>query len=484
MHVSRRGTGRLLLVALAVAAIGVSGAQAGSKLEPNAELAAIHWKHEDALYGASQKASQAQTTAAHLSAAHWKHEDALYRARGDARELLSRLLPGWSSVAAAGIAVFVLTSAIPATGLFGDPFDAPPLQRLGEALARDGVPYRDVFVEYPPLAVPLLALPDVVPGVGYGTAFKVLQALAAVVAICGASAFAHAAGFSRSRALFASVSVGAAPAVLGGLALNRFDLSPAALVIVALALLVRGRTGFSAAVLAVACLVKLTPVVLVPALVAFVHRRHGRRALLRPAAVFTVVGLVVLVPFLVIGQDGLTNSVLYHSERPLHLESTAGGALAVARSSCAEPQTSVEFTYGSANIAGSTAEALAALSTVAGLAGVLLVAWLLHRGPPTAERLVVAASATTAVAMLFGKVLSPQYATWFIPLVPLVAPPLGIAAVALLAALLAVTRTVYARIESVWSLESSGLALLTARNVIVAALAVLLTAGLARRRTG
>ena len=340
-----------------------------------------------------------------------------------------------------------------------------------------------MFVEYPPLAVPLLALPDVVPGVGYGTAFKVLQALAAVVAICGASAFAHAAGFSRSRALFASVSVGAAPAVLGGLALNRFDLWPAALVIVALALLVRGRTGFSAAVLAVACLVKLTPVVLVPALVAFVHRRHGRRALLRPAAVFTVVGLVVLVPFLVIGQDGLTNSVLYHSERPLHLESTAGGALAVARQ-LRGAETSVEFTYGSANIAGSTAEALAALSTVAGLAGVLLVAWLLHRGPPTAERLVVAASATTAVAMLFGKVLSPQYATWLIPLVPLVAPPLGLAAVALLVALLAVTRTLYARIESVWSLESSGLALLTARNVIVAALAVLLTAGLARRRTG
>lgn len=80
MHVSRRGTGRLLLLAAAVAAIGVSGAQAGSKPERNAEQMAIHWKHEDALYASRQKATQTQTTAAQLRAAHWKHEDALYRA--------------------------------------------------------------------------------------------------------------------------------------------------------------------------------------------------------------------------------------------------------------------------------------------------------------------------------------------------------------------------------------------------------------------
>jgi len=81
MHVSRRGIDRLLLLAVAVAAIGVSGAQAGSKPEANADPTAIHSKHEDAVYGSSQRTTQAQTTAAQLRAAHWKHEDALYRAR-------------------------------------------------------------------------------------------------------------------------------------------------------------------------------------------------------------------------------------------------------------------------------------------------------------------------------------------------------------------------------------------------------------------
>jgi hypothetical protein len=83
MHVSRRGISLLLPLVVAVAAIGSSGAQAGSKPDASGELRALHWKHEDALYGARPKASEAQTTAAaQLRALHWKHEDALYRASG------------------------------------------------------------------------------------------------------------------------------------------------------------------------------------------------------------------------------------------------------------------------------------------------------------------------------------------------------------------------------------------------------------------
>jgi hypothetical protein len=82
MHISSRGISLLLPLMVAVAAIGVSGAQAGSKPDASAELRAMHWKHEDALYGPRQKPSQAQTAAAQLSELHWKHEDAFYRARG------------------------------------------------------------------------------------------------------------------------------------------------------------------------------------------------------------------------------------------------------------------------------------------------------------------------------------------------------------------------------------------------------------------
>jgi hypothetical protein len=82
MQVSCRGISLLLPLVVAVAAIGISGAQAGSKPDASGELRAIHWKHEEASYGARQKASEAQTAAAHLRALHRKHEDALYRASG------------------------------------------------------------------------------------------------------------------------------------------------------------------------------------------------------------------------------------------------------------------------------------------------------------------------------------------------------------------------------------------------------------------
>lgn len=381
--------------------------------------------------------------------------------------------------AAVGTALFLLSCLVPQTGLTA-PFDAPPLQWLGEALARGGRPYSEVFVEYPPLAVPLLAAPDLVGFISYGNAFKLLQGVAAVLAVWGTAAFAGSVGFSRRRCIAAAAFVGLAPAALGGLALNRFDLWPSALVVIALTLVVADRATLGATVLALACLVKATPVLLVPAVVVFIYRRRGTGALLRPALAFTATIAVVVVPVLVVAQNGLTNSVLYHRNRPLHLESVFGGGLAAIRA-LRDRGSEVEFTYGSVNLVGAAADALATASSAAVLAAVTVIAWLLYRGRATPERLVLAAAATTAAAMLFGKVLSPQYTLWLVPLVPLAPLPLGAVAAALLLALLAVTRFVHSRVEQVWALDPVALAWLNSRHAVLAALTVLLTVGLARR---
>jgi hypothetical protein len=81
MSISTRVIQCFVPLALAVAAVATTAAQAGSDPEArDAALRAAHWQHEDALYGARQQTSPVQSVPL-LWEAHWRHEDALYRAR-------------------------------------------------------------------------------------------------------------------------------------------------------------------------------------------------------------------------------------------------------------------------------------------------------------------------------------------------------------------------------------------------------------------
>src|SRR5207237_10051288 len=76
------------------------------------------------------------------------------------------------------------------------------------------------------------------------------------------------------------------------------------------------------------------------------------------------------------------------------------------------------FTTVSQNLSGPGAHAAAVLSGGAQLAALVAV-WLLYaRGPATRERLVAHAAAAVVAFVAFGKVLSPRYMVWLIPLVP------------------------------------------------------------------
>jgi hypothetical protein len=118
------------------------------------------------------------------------------------------------------------------------------------------------------------------------------------------------------------------------------------------------------------------------------------------------------------------------------------------------------------------------LSSAIEVAAVVLVALWYARGNSDAQRLVLACTAAVAAFVAFGKVLSPQYLVWLVPLVPLVASRRGaVASVMLVAALLMTQLTFY---------ESDGVAdlrtvswLVLARNVVLVALFVVLARPLA-----
>jgi len=74
---------------------------------------------------------------------------------------------------------------------------------------------------------------------------------------------------------------------------------------------------------------------------------------------------------------------------------------------------------------------------------VLTVAWVFWKGPDDDERMVTAWAAAVAAWVVFGKVLSPQYLTWLVPLVPLAAGRKGRWAAIVWFAVLAITQLEY-----------------------------------------
>jgi uncharacterized membrane protein len=304
----------------------------------------------------------------------------------------------------------------------GEIVDTPGYETHADAIAGGQVPYRDFSFEYPPGALLPMLAPELTARRGnfgdYGHSFEKWMAGAGVLMTLLAAVALAALRPRPLRAAMTMLLVGASPLLLGNLMLSRFDLWVAALTVGALAALLWEWDKTSAVVLGAAIATKLFPAVLVPIGLAHVWRRRGRRAALVWTAIVAAVCAVVFVPFAVLSAGGLEHSFGVQLDRPLQLESL-GGAILIALHNDAGTTLHV-FTTVSQNLSGPGAHAAAVLSGVAQVVALLAV-WLLYaRGPATRERLVAHAAAAVVAFVAFGKVLSPQYMVWLIPLVPLV----------------------------------------------------------------
>ena len=125
--------------------------------------------------------------------------------------------------------------------------------------------------------------------------------------------------------------------------------------------------------------------------------------------------------------------------RPLQVESF-GAALLIAAHHAFGLGLTPDSSHGSQNLAGAGADTLAVVSSVLQLAA-LVATWVLFaRGPATRERLLLASAAALVAFVALGKVLSPQFLIWLIPVVPLVYGRRGLIASLLLGAGLIVTQ--------------------------------------------
>ena len=352
--------------------------------------------------------------------------------------------PGFAVAATlAAVALFLAGWAVLHRGYFTHHpiVDTPVYERYGSAMDDGQMPYRDFELEYPPGALPVFLAPAL--GGARGDTFRLrFEALMAffgeAMIVCAAIALV-ALGASRGRLLAVLGFVAIAPVALGPVVLSRFDLWPAALTAAALAALVSGRLRLGHLALGVAAAAKLYPAVLIPVAVAYVWRRQGRREALVCCGILLGLLAIAFGPFLFLAPDGLWHSFWDQASRPLQIESLGSGLLLAAHHLFGTAIT-MDSSHGSQNLAGSVPDALAIAQTV--LQAVALIAtWTLFaRGPATRDRLVLASGASLVAFVALGKVLSPQFLIWLIPIFPLVRGRRGLAASAVLAAALVLTQ--------------------------------------------
>ena len=290
-------------------------------------------------------------------------------------------------------------------------------------------PYRDFFDEYPVLAQPLFFVVRLLPG-PFITSFKW------TMAACGAAALVLlviAMRGSLVRVVAAASVVAVSPLIIGPVFLNTYDLFPALLTIAAILAFLRERERTAYVLLALAVAAKVYPLALLPLALIETWERGGKDALRRALAWFVGVLVLVHLPFAILGPGGLRFSYWEQLKRGLEVESLGGGILLVLHRLGLYSVTLRDEAPGSRDAVGSVAQAVAIVSSLAVVVAVLYVAWVYLNGGR--DRLLASAAAVTAF-VAFGKVLSPQYLTWLVPLVPAT----GLAACGVLVGALLLTR--------------------------------------------
>lgn len=287
-----------------------------------------------------------------------------------------------------------------------------------EAIAiEDGqLPYADQELEYPPLSIPVIVGPALVSDgvdayvdafewemIGFDLAIVLLLALALPGSprrVIGALAVYTAGIVALSGIVLGASDIDRAP-----LALARFDLVPALLVLAAVLAREAGRSVTWSALLSVGVAVKAFPVALFPALLRGERRpRRVAVAALIPIAVATAIVLAF-------GDEFFFSAIGYHAERGLQIEALAATPLEIAGIN--DISAGARYGSGSFNFVAGGAELARALSIGALVSGYALVLWAGLRAGTSHLKL---STALLAVVVILSPVLSPQFLFWLLPL--------------------------------------------------------------------
>jgi hypothetical protein len=292
------------------------------------------------------------------------------------------------------------------------------------SLASGQVPYVDFHPEYPPGALAIFLLP-LFWTADYAQSFAMEMALFDLAACLIVVAWARQLYPDRRTApvqqlvVYLLMTVALYPVLY-----TRFDLAPASITLAALYLMYLNRWRPGLFLLGFAGAVKLWPLCLVPMALFVIWRR---RSLGRTVEAGVWVGLGIVAPVFLLmpraGFDVLT-FLKYHAARGIEIGSTwTTIALTLNLLGIAPAQAVHEF--GAFHAKGHVASLLATISmpvmVICALAPQVRAAWKFGRASRIPEQVVIATATASILGFIIGgKVLSPQFALWLVPFLPLV----------------------------------------------------------------
>ena len=341
-------------------------------------------------------------------------------------------------------------------------------RQAGEAVLRGEIPYRDFFIEYPPGSLPLFVPPALLSddALGYATLFSWEMALVLVATLVLMALTARKLPDSRAWPVPA-ITFTAAAIMLYPVATTRYDAVVAlTLAIAAFCTALGGRySSLAYASLGIGAAAKIVPVL------ATVPLALARRRAARGYAIFFGVLALFFVSALLFGGAGFLQSLAYHADRGLQVESLAASILMILGR-----VNEVVFAYGAFEVRGRGVEFAGSLSLPlmgASLLGTALFMFREYRSGRFGPRAFPRYSAALILAFMLGsKVLSPQYVIWLLPLVPLGAG--GVAGILVSVVFLAVcwtTSQVYPlHYDDLLNGRAPGPELLFARNLLLVVL--------------
>jgi hypothetical protein len=374
-------------------------------------------------------------------------------------------------------------------GLAG--FESPPPLADG----RWHMPWVEVPLEYPPPLLPFVLVPKLVTTgfERYARVFGLLMGLCMVGAIALAIDLAPRAHAARAQ-IEARWWLGAGLLLaLGALTIQRLDPIVALLMIA----MVRGAARRSPrqfglwAGLAGAC--KIVPLLVVPVVLAADWTFWRARVLrLGSLAAWMAAGLAVgFGPMFLASRGAFIDLFRYHGERGLQVESTLGALLGAVRALCGASSPAT-ISYGSFNLDGPVPDLLAKLALPITLAGIAALTALERRAPTSPDagvragedagepariaRITRAALGATVIVWLGGKVFSPQYLTWGIPLVLAIPGRRGTVAIWIAVVALALTQLYFrGYYDLVYDQRFAGVFTVLLRQAVLVGLLVFVT---------